>query len=235
MNARTLAISFAFLLILFPAMAGAQTSADAHFGPQARTVTHHGWKISFSSTWFSATKNGQTITMDDFLYRDSMDCQEWSESGRMMSIVGTVVSFEWSMYAYCGGAHGWAETKYISIDLSKGGKEVSPADLFGPNAVEQALERDSVWKQAQKEGGVYQCVFLDKKNTVRGRFALHHLDHGRVAVRIGVGDYMAEACRGSLVQLGLYLPIPEKLAKDLEQAKREGTLMQDLFDPGESC
>ncbi len=238
MNALTCArfVAFAALLALAPATAHAQDPGPSDpVGPHTRTVVHDGWKISFSQTWFSATNGDQTITMDDYLYRDSMDCQEWSESARMTSIVGTIVTFEWSMYAYCGGAHGWADTKYISIDLSKGGKEITPGDVFTTAVVQQALAKDPVWKKAQKQGGVYQCVLLDKKDTVDGRFAFHHLDHGRVAVRIGVGDYMSEACRGELIQLGLSLPIPKKLAHDLEQAKKEKTLMKDLYVPGETC
>jgi hypothetical protein len=232
--------AFALLAVVLPAQASAQTAGAQRLQPsqretQTRTVERDGWTISFSSTWFTATKGDKTVSMDDFLYRESMDCMEWLESGRMMSIVGTIVTFEWSMYAYCGGAHGWADTRYITTDLNQDADEVSPSDIFGSSALESALAESPVWQYAQKNGGVYQCVLMHEGNTVRGRFAFHHVKDGRVAVRIGVGEYLSEACRGELTQLSLQLPIPEGLAKELEQAAEEKTMMEDLYAPGESC
>jgi hypothetical protein len=231
---KTLLATLALLIALLPTTAGAQTQhADAR--SHMRTVERAGWTIEYSSTWFEATKDGQTVSMDDFLYRDSMDCMEWTESGKLLSIVGTVVTFEWSMYAYCGGAHGWADTKFIAIDLSRGGKAVTPADLFGKKTVQTALERSPEWKQSRNEGGVYQCVLLHEDNTIGGPFAFHRLDDNAVAVRIGVGEHLSEACRGTLVEVELYLPVPDKLAADLRRADEEGTLMEDLYEPVEGC
>lgn len=225
---KTLLTAFALLIALLPAAAGAQTADD----PLMRTVERDGWKITFSDTWFSATKGEQTVSMDDFLYRGSMDCMEWTESGNMRSIVGTVVTFEWSMYAYCGGAHGWAESKVISVDLSKKGAETSLANVFGVASVKKALERSPEWKQSRKEGGMYGCVLLHEDNTAHGSFAFHHVTENSVNVSVGVAEHLSEACRGTLVELDLTLPIPARLADELKQADKEGTLMEDFVVEG---
>jgi len=57
------------------------------------------------------------------------------------------------------------------------------------------------------------------------RFAFHHVENGKVAVRLGLSG--AVVCRNNLTQIGILLPIPESLkqALALADAGTEGFLM----------
>ncbi len=58
------------------------------------------------------------------------------------------------------------------------------------------------------------------------RFSFYQIQDDKVAVRLGL-SYGSEPCRGTLTQIGLWLPIPEVLRAALEGANRrqEGFLM----------
>jgi hypothetical protein len=62
------------------------------------------------------------------------------------------------------------------------------------------------------------------------RFAFHHVEGDRVAIRLGVSNISFHACKKEISQLGILLPIPENLLKPLEKAKAhsEGILMESL-------
>lgn len=57
------------------------------------------------------------------------------------------------------------------------------------------------------------------------RFAFHHIENGKVAVRIGLSG--TPVCRDNLTQIGILLPIPESLKQPLAlaDAGTEGFLM----------
>jgi hypothetical protein len=59
-------------------------------------------------------------------------------------------------------------------------------------------------------------------------FAFHHLEEGKVAVRLGF-EAETPACFEQLTQVGILLPIPEKVRVPLEQAAsgKAGFLMAD--------
>jgi hypothetical protein len=60
------------------------------------------------------------------------------------------------------------------------------------------------------------------------RFAFHHIENGKVAVRLGLSG--AGPCREKLTELGILLPIPQSLksALALADSGKEGFLMKDL-------
>lgn len=222
--ALTIVAALCCAVTLFAAPASAQTS-------DTRTVTRGGWQVTFTPDWFTAQRGGRTIAMGDYFSGEPDGCEIWDERGRMLSIVGTVVTFKHTTFGYCGGAHNLADTRFVSIDLAKGGAPVRPVDLFDEAKLDEALAADSAWQKAQKNGGEFECIWLTRKNTLGGAFAFHHLEDGKVAIRIGVGDYAAGACRGQYIQLGLYVPVPERLEQDLKEVAKEETLMINMLAP----
>jgi hypothetical protein len=60
------------------------------------------------------------------------------------------------------------------------------------------------------------------------RFAFHHLEDTRIAVRLGLPP-IVEPCRTQHAQLGLLLPIPPALKRDLTLAasRQTGFLIRD--------
>jgi len=60
------------------------------------------------------------------------------------------------------------------------------------------------------------------------RFAFHHLEGDKVAVRLAL-PYFVEICRGKYLELDLLLPVPESLKEPLALAQtgKAGFLMQD--------
>jgi hypothetical protein len=59
-------------------------------------------------------------------------------------------------------------------------------------------------------------------------FAFHHIEGEKVAVRIGLSN-VCSAANGMFTQLGLLMPIPQKLKTLLQEAASRKTLMKDLL------
>ena len=91
-------------------------------------------------------------------------------------------------------------------------------------------------KPAPKTSAELLALLADNSNECDYRFegatlthfAFHHLEKGKVAVRVGL-PYGCEAARGKLTQLGFLLPIPAKLQEALTAAaaQKSGFLMKD--------
>lgn len=171
----------------------------------------------------------------------------------VLSIVGPVVSFQRSSSGYApGAAHPYATTIIETADLSRSGV-ASILDYVPEAAFVEAMNADPWIRKFKDEKGrtstaktVKELVaFLtgaladqnddDPCSTdatfgedMLHRFAFHHRESKRVAVRIGF-SYGSEICRGTLHQVGLLLPAPAALKDDLAQAERlqAGFLMKD--------
>jgi hypothetical protein len=151
------------------------------------------------------------------------------------------------------------ETTYHVIDLNDPVKGVELTDLFSEGEILRALLGDPVVKKAlgnrqtkkapktiaelvnlfELEGlslepltGTAEapkgCRFT-LPNDILKQFAFHHLEDGKLAVRISLQPDVG-ACRTAHAQLGIVLPIPESLRGplDLAQAGKEGFLMKDV-------
>lgn len=132
----------------------------------------------------------------------------------------------------------------MEFDLNDPGKAVKLTDIFDETDIFNALRADSLVKEAfadspsqprslnelvESFGGQVSdkhCYSVDRDMFTR--FAFHHLENGKVAVRLGFSG--AGPCREYLTEIGILLPIPPSLKTALAQAEsgKEGFLMKDL-------
>jgi hypothetical protein len=167
---------------------------------------------------------------------------EGEKTVRLLSVVGSIVSYEEFEGTSCeGAAHPSSITLYAAVDAAHAGKTVRLTDLFADADVLRALLADAVVKRHAPKTPPKTTEALVKalssENTeceyafgpdLLNRFAFHHVEGQKVAVRIGL-SHGCEAARGKLTQLGILLPIPPALAGSLERAsmRSQGFLMSD--------
>ncbi len=118
-------------------------------------------------------------------------------------------------------------------------------DLFPENDVFDALRSDGYAQKALREKKIKTpdslkdlvAVLASEVGCEYGfdtdmlsRFAFHHLEGDRVAVRLGISNNSAQVCNKGITEIGLLLPIPEALRDSLREAdaRRCGYLMKDL-------
>ena len=109
---------------------------------QPRTVQSDGWEISWDDSMGVATR-GEWGANRVVLYGDPqlLDCEDEVLRGRVLSIVGALVSFETSHSSYCnGGAHPSAITRFQTIDL-RTGQEVDIRLLVPDSVLVAALKQ----------------------------------------------------------------------------------------------
>lgn len=145
-------------------------------------------------------------------------------SGKLLSAVGTVVSFEKVGSGYCeGAAHPWASSTFAAVDL-RTGKPVSLYELFPKAEVDAAIAADP-FLQKSKSDPEADCKFtldgFDKS------FAFVDLKADRVGVRIGL-THGCEAARGNLTQIGIQLKPSSALHAELTAAEAGKTLYKHL-------
>jgi hypothetical protein len=182
---------------------------------------------------------------------DDRDPSLWEahESFSVLSVVGTLVSYETSNEGFTGGAHPYAHRGYATEDVTKTGPARDTFSLlkaFPEKDVLKALKADGFVKKHIREEKAFadaktvkallesldageDCVgFEYGLDNVKNAVAFHHLEGDKVAVRIAFG-YYAEMCRGNMFVVGVLLPIPVALKPALERAstRQEGFLMKD--------
>jgi hypothetical protein len=180
---------------------------------------------------------------------DDRDQSDWEAhlSFDVLSVVGTLVSYEESSAGYTGGAHPYDHRGYVLEDVTKKGKDTfSLLTAFPEKDVLKALKADGFVKKHVRDEKAFadaktvealmesldageDCVgFEYGLDNVKRSVAFHHLEGDKVAVRIAFG-YAAESCRGNMFVVGVLLPIPADLKPALERAstRQEGFLMKD--------
>lgn len=186
--------------------------------------------------------------------KDFDDQTEVELNGRLASAVGPYVSLSWDNYwsaphaAHPGGTGG-----FWVIDLRHPKRPPRLDELFPARAIRDALVADPLVRDALREANakaapdlatflkdsaymslvvtnpkdeneVHSC---DMGEDVLTRFAFHHLEGNRVAVRLSVASN-AGADRYYWTQLGLLLPVPPKLAPWLASAAAHHLLLRDF-------
>jgi len=169
----------------------------------------------------------------------------------VLSVVGPIVSYELSEGWMCeGAAHPSGITLYSAVDAAHPcpsapcavEQRPSLADLFPDADLVRALKADPIvrrqlpsavsrtTKDLVKELAASnpECEYAFQPDLLN-RFAFHHVEGNRVAVRIGL-SHGCEVARGMLTQLGILLPIPPRLKVALDRAstRAEGFLMREL-------
>lgn len=165
-----------------------------------------------------------------------------------LSIVGTIVSYERDYY-WSGGAHPSGGIDFVSVDVTRPKHRLTLTDLFPDSVVLNALLKDKVVQETIKRnkltkrpktcaalvnflkdktfGGDENADFGFTENLLE-QFAFHHVENGKVAVRLNV-SWASEIHRFSTTQIGLLLPIPAKLSGPISLAgnRKQGFLMHE--------
>ena len=238
--------------------AAAAEVPDAVVGPQAApTATGAAKARPLPSSIWAGESGGvriewttQTIavrpaggkTVDLFERPKSEPGCEGEQTYRLLSVVGSIVSYEEFEGATCeGAAHPSSFTRYVAVDAAHPTRRPRLTDLFADADVLRALMADAVVKRhAPKtppkttdalvkalESSNTECEYSFDPDLLN-RFAFHHVEGRQVAVRIGL-SHGCEVARGKLTQLGILLPIPPALQGALDRAstRAEGFLMRD--------
>jgi len=193
-----------------------------------QSLTAGNWTITWSAGEGRATHNDGRVVSLWAPPQPDPDC-ETSAWGKLLSVVGTIVSFETSVGGYCtGAAHGFADTTFNVVDLARNGNsqpgDVTLYDFFDKAQVQRALDADPCLRQTRSDQD-WKCSYT--LEDFERSFAFHHTEGEKVAVRIGL-THGCEVARGYLTQLGLLLtPKPAFLA-ELRRAEKAGTLMNRL-------
>ena len=173
----------------------------------------------------------------------------------IFSVVGSILSLFEGGDVYCEEtAHPSHTSRYIAIDLKKPGgftkKRVKLTDYFPEEAIYQALLADPRVRRdlARREpplspsprtlGEIYalfkKLPLDDGESSYElpedflTRFAFHHLEGDKVAVRLAL-PCLGQVNAGLNLELDLMLPVPESLKESLALAQtgKAGFLMQD--------
>jgi hypothetical protein len=143
------------------------------------------------------------------------------------------------------GGVGYRELE-MEVDGANPSKIVKLTDIFEEADILNALLADPLVKEALGSSGSRPQTLsklieefgagasvTDKhcysvSEDMLTRFAFHHLENGKVAVRLGLSG--AGPCREFLTEIGILLPIPPTLKTALARADSgtEGFLMKDL-------
>ena len=235
------------------------TAMPAWSGPalagETVTVVNRGWRIAWDDT--AATARRIESGAEKELFRSERGATE--EDGytgfRMLSVVGTFVSYSVSWYSG-GGAHPSYGTRWTTLDLDPKGS-ASLADLFGEEVVFSRLMQDAT-VQAALNGGYNETAdkpypapenlqellqFVDGGCAVNmdadmlKQFYFPYRLGGKVAVvEIGL-SHGCEVNRGAFTELSrMYFPIPDALREDFDKAVRDGVLEEKPFqEPSYDC
>jgi uncharacterized membrane protein/SH3-like domain-containing protein len=221
---------------------------NIHWTQQDIIATKEG-KVVFSAEEDLARKYFEREMLH---YADEGPVCEYTRRLTLLSVVDTVVSMKDTFEQHCQAfIHGFP--KITTINLANPDKVVSLTDFFGESVILKALLADSLIQKALAEidtppstlDALYQVLHKAPPIAVRMKsgedcdfglsedfltqFAFHHINKDRVAVRIAL-DPATQDCRFQPAQLGIYLPIPNKLKLALKKAQtgQAGFLMNHL-------
>ena len=199
-------------------------------------VESDGWQIGWDDTMGVARRAGHP-SAEVILYEqpEQSDGCDYNElSGRVLSVVGSLVSFETTRGWYCqGNAHPGKSARFHAVDLDTGA-EVDIRSLVEDASIVAALKQDGLVSKAlngcdpedleslveQADGGC--AVSFPRLAT---SFAFYEPRDDKVAVRFGLG-HGCEVMRGALSEIEVELPFP--IGLDVEGADAKGQLMNSL-------
>lgn len=209
--------------------------------------TSGGFAFAWTDRDLRASSGGRRVwsarTAPEKEARQMSDCTDYSVTMTLLSVVGSVASYEETTSWYCtGAAHPSGYTTYVAVDAARPGAPAKLTDWFREQDVREALLADPLVRRALAGAHVRtpparldalvralseaqtECEYSFPEDLLT-RFAFHHLEGGKVAVRLGL-SHGCEAMRGRLTQIGILLPVPERLRTPLQQAAagREGFL-----------
>lgn len=169
-------------------------------------------------------------------------------SCKVLSVVGSLLSVERHDY-WDGGAHPSGWERFVVVDAAHPKREVKLTDLFPDATIRDALLADPIVRQVRNQENLTTlprttaeliAQLKDKMfDAADGKnymvpdylledFAFHHIKNGKVAIRFCL-PHGAEIFRFNQTQIGILLPVSERLRRLLSAAQQQtaGILMQD--------
>ncbi len=190
-----------------------------------RSLKSGGWTIEWSDEAGRATHpRGATIVLWQQPAKEE-GC-DLSESGNLLSVVGTIVSFERSSSGYCQGwAHPSSESSFKAIDLSReeGSRGLTLYDFFEQTEVDREYQRAWSANPDLREVPEDSCGPTPSVD----RFAFHHVVRDKVKLRVSVGQGCT-AGGGYTTEMELLLKPRRQLLVALRAADKAGSLMNRL-------
>lgn len=201
----------------------------------------HAWQIKLAEPAGTVLQwNGKALTLGKkTLDRIGQDCEEELDY-RLQSVVGPLITLMHSASSYCKeAAHPSHYNNFTTLD-ARTGKPAKLTDYFDEATLLAALRQDKVLNAALdgKPARTLEEFFANADGECEmyispkmlQSFAFHHRKGNQIALRIGL-PHGCEVERGNFTQIGIYLPIPDKLATWIEQAEQQGRLMGQLSKP----
>ena len=258
--ARRLAAGIAAMLI---AAAGLVAATEAR--ADTRTAVYGDWEVSWNDTGATVRHwpTGNSVPLYENVEPTVAEGEEGysTETHRMLSVVGPIVSYSASWYAE-GGAHPSYGQTVVTADLSKldpakfGGADfgfpsANLIDLFDDGAVFRQLLAHPTVRQAvtaaigtEPVGNIGELIEVADGGCEMAMNG-HLLSDFHVAWRLG-GKYAAvviglshgcELARGAFTELApIFLPIPKSLSAGFDHAVEQGLLEDRVFEkPGFDC
>lgn len=204
-------------------------------------VESGGWQISWDDSRAVAQRAEPPSAPITTLYEQpepSEECDYNELRGRVLSVVGSLVSYETTSGWYCqGNAHPGIVTRFSTIDLHTEAA-VDIRRLVPDSIIVTALKQDGLVKEAlngrdpddlsslidQADGGCAVSFW-----NLATSFAFYELRGDKVTVRFGL-EHGCEVMRGTLNEIEIELPVPT--GQNVEDAEAKGHLMNSLA-PGQ--
>lgn len=205
----------------------AAVEGGAPTGAEAATVKVGPWTLSHSLAEGKAV-HGESKEELVLWRQDPRGCQGYEAEGQLISVVGSVVSFQFKeLGKSCQGA-AVAGQEFRTVDLSKAGadKGLSLTDVFDAAEVKAAFDGNGWLKQARTKPQIFKCLYKEEDLT-GAHFAFLAMEGEKVKVRVGVG-HGCEDRAGIFTQFDLSLTPPAGKKSELEAAVAAKTLGQHL-------
>lgn len=181
------------------------------------------------------------------LFCDSFITEEDKQDSELLSVVGPYVSYEYQYWHSGNGPEGpphpaWG--RYFRAFDIRTNSNVSLLDFYDEKVILNALLKDKfiqrmikgrkfntlkeLFTSTRMDYDIEDEIDVEFSEGSLSSFAFHHIKDSKVAIRIGLDRSSGPYWKSDFQQVGIYLPIPEKLKDDLLRADQNKTLMKYL-------
>ncbi len=208
-----------------PPNEAAEKEGGKHTTDTAQTLTVGDWTLTYALDKGRAVNN-KTKAEVELWKKDPRDCDKYAFEGKLISVVGTVVTFDVRETGTCPLKPAMGQA-FHTVDLTaKGDRAVALAGFFKADEVKAAFDAHPWLQNARKKPQIFKCIY--KEADLGGaHFAFHGLEDGKALVRVGVG-HGCDSHTGIFTQLDLKLTPDAKLLAQLQAADKAKTLGQYL-------
>ena len=206
---------------------------------EARVTRNLGWTIRWTSGQMTARHRQMKRKL--LIYRNTRErrCRTAAYCGtrhRLLSIVGTIVSYETKWYREDGPRPDFG-TRYTAVDLDQWGRPATLDWVFGQRPVLRALLGERLIRRAlaARRPRSFSDLFtkLDggckthMSRQLLSQFAFYQVKQGMAWVRVGL-SHGCPSHAGTFTTFTLRLPLPARLSRRVRRARKARLLMRNL-------